>query len=151
MNDTRRDRIRLWSLGVSALGMALWIGSIAVPYAFGEDRGWSEEQSLEYESAGARLHDLMEGLHDHDSEGKFADPEIAKAFAEAQRQKPHRHVHVDPAEFAAAQKGFAEQKAKLESVRSSNHLQVGVLFWGGIALMFGGGVTFFAANSAIDD
>lgn len=150
MSDTRQAKVRGWSLGVAALGMALWIGSIAIPLVFGEDRGWTEEDSKAYEDAGARLHALIEGAHDHEEEHHFENEEAAQAYAEMQRQKHRTHVQVDPQDLAQAQAAYNEQKARLVEAREGNARQIEVLFWGGIVLIIGGGAGFFAANHADD-
>lgn len=149
MGDSRQAKIRTWSLAVAAFGLALWIGSIAVPYLFGDDRGWDAAQSKAYEDAGANLHALLEGTHDHD-DMKFESEEAAQAYAASHREHVHQHVDVDPKKLLAAKAEFDLQKANLESVRSTNRLQVGMLFWCGVGLMCGGILTFFAANRAED-
>ena len=55
------------------------------------------------------------------------------------------HGHLEQAQAA-----FNEQKARLQEARSGNTRQIGVLFWGGIILMIGGGAGVFAANHADD-
>lgn len=150
MSESRQAKVRNWSLGAAALGMAMWISSIALPIVFGEDRGWTDEDSKAYEDAGARLHAMLEGGHDHEEEKHFDDPEAAKAYAEMQRQKHRTHVQVDPRDLEQAQAAFNEQKARLQEARSGNTRQIGVLFWGGIILMIGGGAGVFAANHADD-
>ena len=52
MSESRQAKVRNWSLGAAALGMAMWISSIALPIVFGEDRGWTDEDSKAYEDAG---------------------------------------------------------------------------------------------------
>lgn len=150
MSNSRQAKVRGWSLAIAALGLALWIGSIAIPILFGEDRGWTDADSKAYEDAGARLHALIEGSHDHDEERHFDNEEAARAYAEMQRQKRRTHVQVDPRDLAQAQAVFNEQKARLDAARSGNIRQIRVLYWGGVALMVAGGVGFFAAVHADD-
>lgn len=145
----RQSKIRSWSLGVCLLGLAMWMASIATPWIFGESRGWSAEEAGAYSQAGAKLHDLIEGTHDH-SALRFDNQEAAEAFAESERQGKHRHIHVDPAELKKAQAEFDVHKAKLDRVRAGNDLQIGVLFWGGIVLGILGGAGFLAASQASD-
>ncbi len=129
----------------------MWIASIAVPFLFGESRGWSTEAAQAYSQAGARLHDLIEGTHDHDQDAhRFDNEAAAQAYAELPRQRGHRHLRVDPRELDKAAAEFAVQKARLDRVRAGNHLQIGVLFWGGIILGICGGIGFLAANNAGD-
>lgn len=148
MSDSRQAKVRRWSLGIAALGMALWIASFAIPHLFGEERGWTEDDSKAYAAAGARLHDLLEGAHDHDEQPVFENEEAEKAFAEAQRRRPRMHVQVDPRDVAQAKEVFLDQQNRLEAARSGNARQIGVLFWGGIVLMIVGATGFFAANHA---
>lgn len=150
MSDSRQAKVRTWSAGLFVLGMAMWIGSIAIPYAFGEARGWTDEDSQAYVEAGARLHALLEGMHDHDEEKHFDNEEAAKAYAEMQRQKRRVHFQVDPRDLAQAQAAFDAQKVRLDAARSGNANQIRVLFWGGVCLMVAGASGFFAANQADD-
>ncbi len=151
MSVDRQAKIRQWSLWACILGLAMWIASFAVPYLFGESRGWSTEEARAYSQAGARLHDLIEGTHDHDHEAHgFDNAEAAEAYAELQRQRGHRHIRVDPQELKKAATEFAIHKARLDSARAGNRLQIGVLFWGGIVLGACGGVGLMAANNADD-
>jgi len=133
---------------MAVLGMALWIASFAIPYLFGEDRGWTEDDSKAYAAAGARLHDLLEGAHSHDEQPDFESEEAEKAFAAAQRRRARMQVQVDPRDVIQAQEVFQEQQQRLEAARSGNARQIGVLFWGGIVLMIVGATGFFAANHA---
>jgi hypothetical protein len=152
MHDERAARIRRRSLGLFLAGFAMWFASIAIPLAFGESRGWSEEDAQEYSQAGARLHDLIEGMHDHaHEEPPFESEEAKRAYHEALAAREHRHVHVAPEELKAAHAEFEIQRARLERARSWNSGQISVLFWGGVILGGIGAVSFLAAGQASDD
>ncbi len=152
MHDDRVTRIRRRSLGLFLAGFALWLTSIAIPLVFGKSRGWSEEEAQEYSRAGARLHDLIEGTHDHAHEElPFENEEARRAYNESLATREHRHVHVDPEELKAAHAEFEIHRARLERVRSWNSGQVSVLFWGGIIMGGVGAVSFLAAGHASDD
>lgn len=130
----------------------MWLASIAIPLVFGESRGWSEEEAHEYAKAGARLHDLIEGTHDHAHEAPPLENEEAKrAYEKAIAAREHRHVHVDPEELKEAHAEFEIQRARLERARSWNSGQISVLFWGGVILGGVGAVSFLAAGQASDD
>jgi hypothetical protein len=152
MDDERLTRIRRRSLALFLAGLTMWLASIAIPIVFGEHRGWSEEEAQEYARAGARLHDLIEGSHDHSHDAaQFDSDEARRAYESAVAGREHRHVHVDPEELKAAHAEFEIQRARLESARSWNSGEISLLFWGGIALGGIGAIAFFAAGRAGDD
>jgi hypothetical protein len=150
MTNSRQAKTRGWALAIAALGMVLWIASIALPRIFGDTRGWTDDDSVAYHAAGKRLHDLLEGGHDHDVTPHFDSKEAEEAFTEMQRKKRRTHIQVDPRDLEQAKAVFQAEQDKLEAARVGNTRQIGVLFWGGVVLMFGGGVAFFAANQADD-
>ncbi|MDZ4783369.1 MAG: hypothetical protein SGJ19_24240 [Planctomycetia bacterium] len=151
-NDDRLSRIRRRSLGLLLAGLAMWLMSLAIPLIFGASRGWSEEEAQEYARAGSRLHDLIEGTHDHSHEElRFENEEAKRAYHELLATRDHRHVHVDLEELKAAHAEFEIHRARLERARSWNSGQITVLFWSGIILGGVGAVGFFAAGRASDD